>query len=167
MSIRVPSAGTVEERLARLEQARNYSEVIHCHGTIDELSGATTTSATMAIMGGWTIPWSELRELMPDDRWALMAAGWLNTPSTGCSLQLTYQKDDQSQVVLGQLNFATGFIWSKIRIGPFAARGDLAPTVPQNENTVTFNIQAAVATAGQQLWLRRWTMWLRMSPRAT
>jgi hypothetical protein len=124
------------------------------------------TSTSPVFVGGMTIPWGDFRELLPDDRWAVWAAGWAQS-AVGFTLQIAYQQNDTSRVVLGQQNYGAQPTFVKIKLGPFAARGVLAPAGAwQGEYIQSINLAAAVASAGQ-LNLRRWTLWLRMSPAST
>lgn len=125
---------------------------------------AQITTTTPTLVGGFVIPWDQIRHLLPDERWAVWGAGWVLSTAVGVTLQVTYQKDDTSQVVLGQATVPAGATYRKIEIGPYAARGDLAPNVP-GENLPCINLSAALAAAGTAATLKRWSLWLRMTPR--
>jgi len=125
---------------------------------------ATISTTTQSIVGGFVIPWDKLRTLLPDERWALYGAGWVLSSAVGVTLQITYQKNDTTQVVLGQTTVPASAAYQKVEIGPYAGRGDLAPTLPA-ENMPCFNLSAALAASGTAATLKRWSLWLRMSPR--
>ena len=121
----------------------------------------TTTTPTVA--GGWMLPLDQLRPLVPDARWAVSAAGWVTVAGPAVVARLAYEKNDGTLVVLGESTLAAS---GKARIGPFALRGDLAPTVPQNEPIVSVVLTGHLAAAGTAATLVRWTVWLRMTPAA-
>jgi uncharacterized protein (DUF2237 family) len=164
-TIRVSSTGTVEQRLLALEQATNYEEEIVCVTLLNDLAQTVTSVGTsFTDCGGLTIPWDQFQPLLPNDRWALSAAGWLVSAAVDVNLRLAYTKDDASEIVLGQTTIPAGPGLRKTEIGPYPARGDLAPTVPLGEAIPSYKFGASLAATDTAV-LFRWTMWLRMTPR--
>jgi hypothetical protein len=164
-TIRVGSFGTIEDRVANLEQATNYEETILCVTALNDLS-QSVPGTTFTDCGGLTIPWYQYQELLPDDRWAISGSGWLASTGAAVTLRLSYQKDDVSEVVLEQQSVPAASGYRKIGIGPYAARGELAPTVPKGESIPSYKFSAALNVADPAAAvLFRWTLWLRMTPR--
>jgi hypothetical protein len=153
----------VEERLRRLEQVLNYEEEILC-ATIITDTAVDLTSNTAIAVGTWLIPWSELRHLLPPERWALWAVGWAQC-SGAFDIGIGYQKNDTSLVLLASWHQPTAAAWTKGRVGPVAARGPLAPAaMPQNEEIPAYALLASTPS-GTKLSLKSWSFWLRMTPR--
>lgn len=123
---------------------------------------AQITTTTPVIVGGMTVPWASLRTLLPDDRWAVWAAGWLNSP-VSVTLGINYEGDDSTLYVLGQQTFPAQ-AWGKVQIGPYAAKGALAPPTMPAENIISLNLFGSLASAGTAF-VERWTLWVRMTPR--
>jgi len=122
------------------------------------------TSTSPVALGGITIPWAALRTLLPDERWAVWACGWLNTP-VAITLGINYQANNATTYVLGQQTFpAQG--WGKVQLGPYAAKGPLAPPTVPEENIMSINLFGSLASAGTAS-VHRWTIWLRLTPRST
>ena len=125
---------------------------------------ATISSTSPIALGGFTIPWKTLRELLPDDRWAIYAAGWVSASGPTVRATIDYQRDDGTYVTVGtQVLPASG----KAEMGPYPVRGAFAIPlgVPAGENIISVALRAALTSAGTAASLYRWTMWLRMSPR--
>ena len=126
---------------------------------------ATVSSTTPQAVGSFTIPWASIRELLPDSRWALWASGW-GLCAGSYTMALAYQKDDSSMVTIGSQTFPAAGGYVKRQIGPYAARGTLAPTVPL-EAIPSYVLLASVADGASPVTLLNWTCWLRMTPRNT
>lgn len=127
---------------------------------------AAISTTTPTTLGGFTIPWKTLRTLLPDDRWAIYAAGWVSAPGPAVVATIAYQKDDGTYVPVGSTTLPLN---GKAEIGPFPVRGTfaIAAGVPAGEDIISVALRAALATTGTAANLYRWTMWLRMTPRPT
>lgn len=125
---------------------------------------ATVSTTTATILGGFTIPFDLLRELLPDDRWAVYAAGWVSAPGPAVKATISYQLDNGSLIPVGSATLPAS---GKAEIGPFPVRGQFATPlgVPAGENVIAIVLQGELVSAGTAADLRRWTMWLRMTPR--
>ena len=128
---------------------------------------AQITSTTPTLLGGFTIPWDVFRPLLPDDRWAIYAAGIVVAPGPSVTLTVSYQKDNGALVPIGTATIAPTASEHKAEIGPFPARGAFAVPlgVPAGENIISVVLGAALSAAGTAATMKRWTMWLRMTPR--
>jgi|GEM_PF-5052069 len=124
---------------------------------------ASIAATTPTVVGGFSIPWDQLRKLLPDERWALYGAGYVVLGGPAVVASLTYQKDDGTLITLGTKTFSAN---GKVEMGPYPLRGVFADAagVPQ-ENIVTVALQGALASSGTAASMTRWTLWLRMSPR--
>lgn len=162
-TIRVASTGTVEERLIRVEKALNYEEELHCAQAGDP-PFITNPASGPYYMLRWSIPMKLIRHLMPEDRWALYAAGFA-TCAGAFTLTFSYTDNASTPIVLATYNFSA-MGWTKLAIGPVAARGDLAPTVPL-EDVAVYGMAVSVADSAQAVALTAWTYWMRMTPRRT
>ena len=111
------------------------------------------------------IPWDQLRTLLPDTRWALYGAGWVDQPGPAVVATVAYELNNGSTVQFGSTTLVAG----KNEIGPFPLRGTFAiqAGVPQDEPIVSVVLRGHLASAGTAASMRRWTLWLRMSPRQT
>ena len=118
------------------------------------------------IVGGFMIPWDKLRTLLPDDRWAIYGAGWLDVGGPAVIVSVGYEQNGGNVVQIGSTSLASG---GKVQIGPYPLRGDQATAmgIPQNENIVSVVLRGQLAAAGAAGSMRRWTLWLRMTPRST
>lgn len=127
---------------------------------------ATISTTTPTVIGGFTIPWAQLRELLPDERWAVYGAGWVSAPGPAVSASIGYQKDDGTIVTVGSATLPAN---GKAELGPFPVRGPLATPlgVPLGENIIAIVLQGALVSTGTAASLRRWTLYLRMTPRRT
>jgi hypothetical protein len=126
---------------------------------------ATVSTTTPAVLGGFMIPWDLLRELLPDDRWAIYGAGWVDAPGPAIIASVAYEQNNGSLVPIGTQTLVAG----KNEIGPFPLRGAfaLAAGVPNTENITSVVLRGQLAAAGTAGSMRRWTLRLRMSPRNT
>jgi hypothetical protein len=111
------------------------------------------------------IPWGTLRTLLPDTRWAIYGAGWVDQPGPAVVASVAYERNNGSPVPFGSKTLVAG----KNEIGPYPLRGIFAVQagVPQDEDIVSVVLRGQLASAGTAASMRRWTLWLRMSPRAT
>jgi|SRR5262245_23882985 len=123
---------------------------------------ASIASTTPTTVGGFMIPWDQLRPLLPDTRWAVYGAGWVATAGTNVVASVGYEKNDGTVVPLGQTTLPAS---GKAEIGPYPLRGDLAVGIPRDEPIVSVVLRGALAAAGSAASMRRWTLWLRMTPR--
>jgi hypothetical protein len=158
-TLRVSSTGTVEERLHRLEQATNYEEEVLALTLVN----AEIKNATAGVVGVASMPWKYLRPLLPDDRWAIYLSGLIQN-STVATISLVYVKDDGTRITLAAGSAPASVGYQKFAVGPFPARGPLAPTVPLEEIPVWgMDVQFSGGTVN--IW--GCTLWLRMTPRST
>jgi len=127
---------------------------------------ASISATTPTVVGGFSIPWDQLRRLLPDERWALYGAGYVVLGGPAVVATLTYQKDDGTLVTLGTKTFSSS---GKVELGPYPLRGQFADAagVPNGENVITVALQGALASSGTAASMTRWTLWLRMTPRNT
>jgi len=125
---------------------------------------ASISTTTPTVVGGFSIPWDQLRKLLPDERWALYGAGYVVLGGPAVVATITYQKNDGTLVTLGTKTISAN---GKVEMGPYPVRGEFADTagVPNNENVITVALQGALASSGAAAAMTRWTLWLRMSPR--
>jgi len=125
---------------------------------------ATLSDTTPVTVGGFSIPWDQLRKLLPDERWALYGAGYVVVGGPAVVATLLYQRDDGTQLTLGTKTFSSS---GKAEIGPYPLRGPLAEAagLPAGENVVIVSLQGQLAAIGAAASMTRWTLWLRMSPR--
>jgi hypothetical protein len=111
------------------------------------------------------IPWATLRTLLPDTRWAIYGAGWVDQPGPAVIASVAYEQNTGAIVPFGSATLVAG----KNEIGPFPLRGTFATQagVPQDEPIVSVVLRGQLAATGTAASMRRWTLWLRMSPRAS
>lgn len=78
-----------------------------------------TFGTTPRLFGGYMVDRAEVRRLIPDARWFVYAAGWVD-PKDGstATVEIVYEKDDGSVVVLGSVTQA-GAGRVKVKMGPF------------------------------------------------
>src|SRR5215475_4018279 len=121
---------------------------------------ATLSDTTPTAVGGFSIPWDQLRKLLPDERWALYGAGYVVIGGPAVVGTITYQKDDGTLVTLGTKTFASS---GKVEMGPYPLRGQFADAagVPNGENIITVALQGQLGAAGATASMTRWTLWLR------
>jgi hypothetical protein len=126
---------------------------------------AAISNTTPIVVGGFMIPWATLRTLLPDTRWALHGAGWVDQPGPAVIASVAYERNNGSPVPFGTKTLVAG----KNEIGPFPLRGTFAiqAGVPQDEDIVSVVLRGQLAATGTAASMRRWTLWLRMSPRAS
>jgi hypothetical protein len=126
---------------------------------------ATVSTTSPVVLGGFMIPWATLRTLLPDTRWALYGAGWVDQPGPAVLATVAYERNNGSPVQFGSTTLVAG----KNEIGPYPLRGTFAVQagVPQDEDIVSVVLRGQLASAGTAASMRRWTLWLRMSPRQT
>lgn len=111
--------------------------------------------------GGFVIDRETFRRLLPDDRWVLYAAGFVN-PNDGntATISLVYQKNDGTLVTLpGAITQSGGGLIKRV-MGPVDLYA--SPGVPA-ENIPVVRIHAA-KNAGVDGELFSWTLWLRLLP---
>jgi hypothetical protein len=126
---------------------------------------AAISTTSPVVVGGFMIPWGTLRTLLPDSRWALYGVGWVDAPGPAVVASVAYERNDGSAVQFGSEQLVAG----KNEIGPYPLRGIFAVQagVPQDEEIVSVVLRGQLASAGTAGAMRRWTLWLRMSPRIT
>ena len=126
---------------------------------------ATVSTTTPAVLGGAMIPWATLRTLLPDARWAIHGAGWVDAPGPAIIASVAYETNSGSLVSIGTKTLVAG----KNEIGPFPLRGPFATAagVPNTEDIISVVLRGQLAATGTAGSMRRWTLWLRMSPRNT
>lgn len=154
--IKVAPIGTTQDRVRRLEHAINFSPLelpFPAVGQEVTVAGPGTTT-----FGGLSVDRSVFRQLLPDDRWLIYAAGWLDPgDANGAMISLAYQKDNAIFVPLGSSTFV-GAGYLKRTLGPF----DLFATagVPPGEQipVVRFACQKLV---GGNAFVNTWTVWAR------
>ena len=124
---------------------------------------AAISTTAPVVLGGFMIPWDQFRTLLPDTRWAIYGAGWVDQPGPAVVATVAYERNNGSPVPFGTATLVAG----KNEIGPFPLRGTFAiqAGVPQNENIVSVVLRGQLAATGTAASMRRWTLWLRMSPR--
>lgn len=160
------ATGSLDERLSRIENTINYLHNYTAYPITNE-PGFTLSSTSNVIMGGITVPWSQLRSLLylPDDRWDAWASGWVG-PATGSTvLSIYYQRDDASTVVMSTLTIAPGGAFRKCWLGPAPVRGAMAAAqgAPQNESILSIGVMGNINAGTVNC--PRWTLWIRQSPR--
>lgn len=113
--------------------------------------------------GGVAVDRSVFRELLPDHRWYLYAAGMVSAGDTNtATISLRYVKDDATTVTLGDTATHSTATLTKKELGPidlFAEAG-----VPNTENIVVVALHA-IKASGANGTLGPWTLWLRLLPR--
>jgi hypothetical protein len=126
---------------------------------------ATVSTTSPAVLGGFMIPWATLRTLLPDARWAIYAAGWVDQPGPAVIASVAYERNNGSLVPFGTATLVAG----KNEIGPYPLRGTFADAagVPKDEDIISVVLRGQLAATGTAGSMRRWTLWLRMSPRNT
>lgn len=122
-----------------------------------------TFDTTGQTFGGLVIDRSVFRELLPDWKWYLYAAGTVSAGDTNtATISLRYVKDDATTVTLGDTATHNTATSTKKELGPidlFAEAG-----VPATENIVVVALHA-VKDTGANGTLGPWTLWLRLLPR--
>jgi hypothetical protein len=126
---------------------------------------AAISTTSPVVVGGFMIPWATLRTLLPDTRWALYGVGWVDQPGPAVVASVAYERNNGSVVQFGSEQLVAG----KNEIGPYPLRGTFAVQagVPQDEEIVSVVLRGQLASDGTAGSMRRWTLWLRMSPRST
>ena len=94
---------------------------------------ATVSTTTATILGGFTIPFDLIRDLLPDDRWAIYAAGMVTAPGPQVKLTVSYQLDGGSLVPVGATTVTQTN--GKAEIGPYPVRGQFATPLGVHEST--------------------------------
>ena len=111
--------------------------------------------------GGLAIDRVTFRELLPDYKWYVYAAGIVYPGDTNtATLTLAYQKDDATYVSLGTTT-KTGASWSKFTIGPLDVFA--TASVPSTESVVIVRFQAAKNTGVDGL-VEAVCIWTRFLP---
>ncbi len=123
-----------------------------------------TFGTSPVTFGAIAVDRAVFRRLLPDARWLVYAAGWCD-PGDGndAIVELIYERDDESVVVLGAATFS-GAGRSKRLLGPvdlFATSG-----VPAGEAVPMIRLRAR-KTAGLDGSLDGWVAWLRLLPALT
>lgn len=148
----------LEERVRRLEQMIVSLEAIH---PISAGLPSQDFSTTVVGLGGLTIDRVTFRELLPDYKWYVYAAGLVNPGDANvATLDLRYTKDDITTVVLGSTT-ATGAAWAKFSLGPFDVFG--TATVPNTESIACVRF-TAVKDAGATGSVQAVCIWTRFLP---
>jgi hypothetical protein len=126
---------------------------------------AAISTTSPVVVGGFMIPWGTLRTLLPDTRWALYGVGWVDQPGPAVVASVAYERNNGSPVPFGSQTLVAG----KNEIGPYPLRGTFAVQagVPQDEEIVSVVLRGQLASDGTAGSMRRWALWLRMSPRIT
>jgi len=141
----------------RLIHSINYSEAIHVVSVVFQAQAIPL--APGAMYGGLAVDRSVFRKLMPDARWLVYAAGWINPlDAAGGTVEIVYEKDNAAVVVLGTTAMpgAAGLV--KMAVGPFDVFN--TATVPQTEIIPIITLKATKA-GGVPGALRNWCMWFR------
>lgn len=117
----------------------------------------TTTGKTF---GGLSLDRTVFRKLLPDARWMVYAAGWVNpNDANTATISLVYEKDDGSQVTLGSTTQA-GSGKVKKGLGPF----DVFGTAGVPAEAIAVVRLMAQKTAGVDGTAEAWTMGYHFLP---
>ena len=144
------------ETLRRVVHSINYSEAVLAFPAVG--SQESVAAGGFTAFGGVAVDRSVFREVLPDARWAVYAAGWVQPQDANvATLRLVYQKDDVSLVTLGDTT-ATGNSWQKIAIGPFDVFG--TASVPAGE-TIPMVRLIVLKDAGTAALVQNWNVWVR------
>ena len=122
---------------------------------------AATFSTAGKLFDGYAVNRSVFRELLPDHRWYLYAAGLVNpNDANTATISLRYQKYDTTTVTLGSVTQAGSGLVKK-SMGPF----DLFAVggVPMTETVVVIRLNAQ-KSAGVDGTIECWNIWLRLLP---
>ena len=156
--IPVVQTGDTAEDIRRLVHSVNFSGVV-VPVTAVASDQAIAPSGLIAV-GGVAVPRAVMRTLLPDARWLVYAAGFLN-PGDGNALtvSLRYEKDDTTNVVLTSAPFS-GSGFQKVILGPADVFGTAG--VPPGEAVPMIRLYAQKAAGASGL-LSAWTLWLRLT----
>jgi hypothetical protein len=159
--MKVAQTGNDHEDIGRLVHAVNFSEAIIGPANVNLDSNQTPFSSAAGNVfsrQALAIDRSVFRELLPDARWLVYAAGFLNSSDGNTvTATLTYQDDSTTVVVLGSVSHAAG--WAKKVIGPLDVFG--TPGVPTGESVPMIRLHFSKATAGTGE-CAGWCLWLRL-----
>ena len=121
-----------------------------------------TFSTSLKLLGAYAVDRSIFRERLPDDRWWVYAAGWVDPKDANtATISLRYEKDDGTTILLGSVTQARAGRVKK-SMGPFDVFG--TASVPAGE-TIPIIRLGAQKSAGIDGELDGWTIWVRLLPR--
>lgn len=120
-----------------------------------------TFNTTGRLFDGIAIDRSVFQKRLPDARWLVYAAGFVNAGDTNvATVSLIYQKDDQTQVTLGSVTHNTATTVKKV-MGPFDVFATVG--VPSGEQVPMVRLKAIKASGADGL-IENWDIWLRLLP---
>lgn len=113
---------------------------------------------TERLFAGFAVDRSVFRKTLPDARWLVYAAGWLN-PGDGntATVRLAYEKDDGTLATLATLAQVGGGRL-KAKLGPADLFGSAG--VPAGETIAMIRL-GAVKNTGVNGTVENWTIWVR------
>lgn len=158
-SIRLPLPARflpLEERVRLLEEAWLSFPIIHVvtGAPAEEFSGWTA-------YGGLTIDRSVFRELLPDYKWYVYAAGLVDPGDANtATIGLDYTKDNMVSVSLGSTT-KSGSGWVKFSMGPFDVFGTSGVPTTETVACVRLSAQKSGGTSG---YLDAVCIWTRFLP---
>lgn len=160
--IKVVQTGNPLEDVRRLAHSVNFSEAILAFPAVGSVEAFTTAAPTLVVnsFGGVAVDRSVFRRLLPDARWAIYAAGYLETnDGSNATVGLAYQTDAGALVSLGTVTVSTP--GGKFALGPF----DLFGTggVPNTETVPIIRLTAQKA-AGVNGEIMASCVWVRYLP---
>lgn len=160
--IKVVETPDAQENVRRIIHALHYSEDIRVVSAVGSEEGPVAVAATAAgdtLFGGLAVDRSVFRKRQQDVRWLVYAAGWaLPGDANTMTLDLLYQKDDFTTVVLGSTT-RTGAAFGKVAMGPFDVFGTAG--VPAGE-TIPMIRLGARKNVGANGFLQNWNIWARL-----
>lgn len=165
--IPVIQSGRADEDLRRVIHSINFSEDVLAFPMIPVAQGFSTDMPTTAFGGvnlwiGCSVDRSIFRERLKDSRWAVYAAGIVDTVDANAAvLGLVYVTDAGVIVPLGGIGILAGPGFAKAQMGPFDVFGTAG--VPPNE-VIPMLGMTAQKTAGGNGALLGWTLWIRFLP---
>lgn len=161
MSLRIPMPVehlALPARVRLLEEAWLAFPVLH---PVTAGVPVATFDTSTTVLGGLSIDRFTFRELLPDRRWYVYAAGLVNPADANtATLALVYVKDDMTTVSLGSTTKA-GAGWVKFALGPFDVFG--TATVPAAESIACVRF-TAVKSAGAAGSVEAVCIWTRFLP---
>lgn len=120
-----------------------------------------TFNTTGRTFSGLAVDRSVFRQRLPDARWFVYAAGWVNAGDTNvATVSLVYEKDDGAQVTLGSVTHNTATKTKKV-MGPFDVFATVG--VPAGEQIPVVRLRASKAS-GADGTIESWVLWLRLLP---
>lgn len=118
-----------------------------------------TFDTTGRTFSGLAVDRSVFQKRLPDARWLVYAAGWVNAGDANvATISLVYEKDDGSQVMLGSVTHNTGTKTKKV-MGPFDVFATVG--VPAGEQVPMVRLKA-VKSSGADGTIENWTIYLRL-----